>query len=61
MRALRWIVGAAVALGAEAALAQEDGTDLQHLMAPAGNQWHIVGGGCFTVPDEPARFVWTGR
>ena len=28
---------------------------------PSGSQWHIVGGGCFTVPDEPARFVWTGR
>ena len=28
---------------------------------PAGSQWYIVGGGCFTVPDEPARFVWTGR
>ncbi len=28
---------------------------------PAGSQWYIVGGGCFITPDEPARFVWTGR
>ncbi len=26
-----------------------------------GRQWYIVGGDCFTVPDEPARFVWTGH
>ncbi len=26
-----------------------------------GRQWYIVGGDCFTVPAEPARFVWTGR
>ncbi len=30
-------------------------------LQPAGAQWYIAGGDCFTVPDYPSRFVWTGE
>jgi hypothetical protein len=40
----------------------EPGTTLLNPMAPAGDEWQIIGGDCFVVPDEAgARFVWTGQ